>query len=88
LQHEPQGQLLGVEALLRRRGRTLLLEPQDGTRLAAPIPNHAEAKADITDYIVGFYNCKRINSALRNLSPAVYERKMAAHEPIVVSEIT
>ena len=50
--------------------------------------NHAEAKADITDYIVGFYNCKRINSALGNLSPTVYERKMAAHEPIVVSEIT
>ncbi|MBV6325734.1 IS3 family transposase [Duganella violaceipulchra] len=50
--------------------------------------NHAEAKVDITDYIVGFYNCKRINSALGNLSPAVYERKMAAREPIVVSEIT
>ena len=32
--------------------------------------NRAEAKADITDYIVGFYNCKRINSALGNLSPA------------------
>jgi putative transposase len=50
--------------------------------------NHAAAKADITDYIVGFYNCNRINSALGNLAPAVYERKMAAHEPIVVSEIT
>lgn len=50
--------------------------------------NHAEAKADITDYIVGFYNCKRLNSALGNLPPTVYERKMAAREPIVVSEIT
>lgn len=50
--------------------------------------NHAEAKADITDYIVGFYNCKRINSALGNLPPTVYEREMAALEPIVVSEIT
>ena len=50
--------------------------------------NHAEAKADITDYIVGFYNCKRVNSALGNLPPTVYERKMAAREPIVVSEIT
>lgn len=50
--------------------------------------NHAEAKADITDYIVGFYNCKRIHSALGNLPPAVYERKMAAQEPIVVSEIS
>jgi transposase InsO family protein len=50
--------------------------------------NHAEAQADITDYIVGFYNCKRIDSALGNLPPAAYERKMAASEPIVVSEIT
>jgi len=49
--------------------------------------NHVEAKADVTDYIVGFYNCRRINSALGNLSPAVYERKMA-EQPIVVSEIT
>jgi putative transposase len=49
--------------------------------------NNAEAKADITDYIVGFYNCTRINSALGNLSPAVYERKMAV-QPIVVSAIT
>lgn len=49
--------------------------------------NHAEAEADITDCIVGFYNCKRINSALGNLSPAVYERKMAA-QPIEVSENT
>ena len=50
--------------------------------------NRAEAKAGITDYIVGFYNGKRINSALGNLSPSVHERKMAAREPIVVSEIT
>ena len=50
--------------------------------------NHAEAKVDITDYIVGFYNCTRINSVLGNLPPAVYERKMAVHEPIVVSEFT
>ena len=50
--------------------------------------NHAEAKTDITDYIVGFYNCKRINSVLGNLPPTVYERKMAVREPIVVSEIT
>ena len=50
--------------------------------------NHAEAKADITDYIVGFYNCTRINSARCNLPPAVSERKMAVSEPIVVSEFT
>ena len=50
--------------------------------------NHAEAKTDITAYIVGFYNCERLNSALGNLPPTVYERKMAEKEPIVVSEIS
>jgi putative transposase len=50
--------------------------------------NHAEARTDVTDYIVSFYNCKRINSTLGNLSPTAYERKMAALEPIGASEIT
>lgn len=50
--------------------------------------NHTEAKNDIDDYIVSFYNCKRLNSALGNLPPTVYERKMAAQKPIKVSEIT
>ena len=50
--------------------------------------NHTEARNDIADYIVSFYNCKRLNSVLGNLPPTVYERKMAAQEPIVVSEIT
>lgn len=50
--------------------------------------NHTEARNDIADYIVSFYNCERLNSALGNLPPTVYERKMAAQEPIVVSEIT
>lgn len=50
--------------------------------------NHTEAKNDIDDYIVSFYNCKRLNSALGNLPPTVYERKMAAQKPIEVSEIT
>ena len=50
--------------------------------------NHAEARADITDYIAGFYNSQRLNSALGNLPPAAYERKMAVREPIVVSGIT
>ena len=49
--------------------------------------NQSEAKADITDYIVGFYNCKRLNSVLGNLPPAAYERKLAK-VPIDVSEIT
>lgn len=50
--------------------------------------NHTEAKNDIVDYIVSFYNCKRIHSALGNLPPTAYERKMAQHAPIAVSEIT
>ena len=50
--------------------------------------NHTEAKNDIADYIVSFYNCERINSALGNLPPIVYERKMAAKKLIEVSEIT
>lgn len=50
--------------------------------------NQTEAKNDIADYIVSFYNCKRLNSALGNLPPTVYERKMAAQQPIVVSEKT
>jgi putative transposase len=50
--------------------------------------NHSEARNDIADYIVSFYNYERLNSALGNLPPTVYERKMAANEPIVVSENT
>lgn len=50
--------------------------------------NHTEARNDIADYIVSFYNCERLNSVLGNLPPTVYERKMAAKNPIVVSEIT
>ena len=49
--------------------------------------NQSEAKADITDYIVGFYNCKRLNIVLGNLPPAAYEQKLAK-VPIDVSEIT
>ena len=50
--------------------------------------NHAEAKNDITEYIVGFYNCRRLHSALGNLPPSVFERNMAAKKPIDVSEKT
>ena len=50
--------------------------------------NQAEAKIDVTAYIVGFYNCERLNSVLGNLPPSVYERNMAAKKPIVVSGIT
>lgn len=48
--------------------------------------NHSEAKRDIDDYIVSFYNCERLNSALGNLPPTVYEREIAAKKPIEVSE--
>ncbi len=50
--------------------------------------NQAEAKIDIVDYIVGFYNSQRINSVLDNLPPAVFERNMAAKKPIAGYEIT
>ena len=50
--------------------------------------NFDEAKHDITDYIVGFYNCTRLHSTLGYLSPAAFERKMAAKQPIAVSENT
>jgi hypothetical protein len=36
--------------------------------------NHAEAKNDITDYIVRFYNCERMHSVLGNL-PLCLNRK-------------
>ena len=49
--------------------------------------NQAEAKIDVTAYIVGFYNCERLNSVLGNLPPAVFERNMAARKPIAVPEI-
>lgn len=51
--------------------------------------NHDEAKRDITDYIVCFYNSTRLHSTLGYLSPTAYERKMAAPTlPIGVSENT
>ena len=50
--------------------------------------NQAEAKIDVVSYIVGFYNSERLNSVLGNLPPAVFERQMAAKQPIAVSENT
>ena len=49
--------------------------------------NQMEAKADITAYIVGFYNCDRIHSTLGNLSPSVFDRNRAVKKPIGASEI-
>ena len=47
--------------------------------------NQAEAKVDVTAYIVGFYNCTRLHSVLGNLPPSVFERNMAVKKPISVS---
>ena len=40
--------------------------------------NHGEARRDITDYIVNFYNSRRLHSTLGYRSPNDYELKMAA----------
>ncbi len=37
--------------------------------------NHAEAQADIADYIVGFYNPIRLHSTLGYRSPCQYEQQ-------------
>lgn len=50
--------------------------------------NQREATKDVTDYIVGFYNCTRRHSALGNLAPTVYDKQFAVKKPIEVSEIT
>ena len=50
--------------------------------------NHLEAIKDVTEYIVGFYNCVRLHSALGNLPPMIYEMEMAEKELIEVSENT
>jgi transposase InsO family protein len=47
--------------------------------------NHWEAEKDVSEYIVGFYNCVRLHSARGNLPPVVYEQEMAAKKPILVS---
>jgi transposase InsO family protein len=50
--------------------------------------NQMEAKKDVTDYIVGFYNCVRRHSALGNIAPIVYEQLQVAKCPIKVFGIT
>lgn len=49
--------------------------------------NPAEAVRDVTDYIVGFYNSRRLHSKLGYLPPTRYEREMTGKQPIAVSEI-
>lgn len=43
---------------------------------------------DIADYIVGFYNSKRLHSKLGNLPPNASEQQLASTLPIDVSEKT
>lgn len=50
--------------------------------------NHGEARRDIADYIIGFYNSVRIHSTLGYMPPNIYEQQTAAEPPIAVSEIT
>jgi len=50
--------------------------------------NHAEAMNDVADYIVGFYNSKRLHSKLGNLPPNAYEQQLATTLSIDVSEKT
>ena len=37
--------------------------------------NHYEARADVADYIVGFYNTERLHSTLGYKSPAAFEQQ-------------
>ena len=39
--------------------------------------NHSEARKDIADYIVNFYNTRRLHSALGYRSPVDYEQATA-----------
>ena len=37
--------------------------------------NHEEARRDVADYLMKFYNQKRLHSALGEMSPAEFERQ-------------
>ncbi|WP_032440712.1 DDE-type integrase/transposase/recombinase, partial [Klebsiella pneumoniae] len=56
-------------AVMERFFLNLKMERVWQTRYA----NHTEAKQDITDYIVNFYNSTRLHSKLGYRSPAQYE---------------
>ena len=42
----------------------------------------AEARRDLFQYIEGFYNSRRLHSALRYISPAFAKRMAAEHRPL------
>jgi len=48
--------------------------------------NYTEAMRDVTDYIVNFYNGRRLHSSLGYLPPNSYEMNMAEQQLICVSE--
>ena len=48
--------------------------------------NHDEARRDINQYIVAFYNPVHLHSTLGYLLPAAYEANPTAKEPIRLSE--
>ena len=48
--------------------------------------NHDEAIRDVSDYIVNFYNSRRLHSSLGYRSPNNYEIKMITKQPIAVFE--
>ncbi|WP_206363428.1 IS3 family transposase [Cupriavidus necator] len=50
--------------------------------------NHDEARRDINQYIIAFYNPVRLHSTLGYLSPTAYEAETTVKEPICLSEIT
>jgi transposase InsO family protein len=50
--------------------------------------NHGEARRDINQYIVSFYNAVRLHSTLGYLSPVAYEAKLTVKQPIGLSEMT
>lgn len=48
--------------------------------------SHTVVIRDVTDYIVNFYNNRRLHSSFGYLSPNSCELKMAGQQPIGVSE--
>lgn len=60
-----------------------LFSRQAGWAAAPDMP--AEANRHITDYIVSFYNSRRLHSTLGNLPPNAYDRNQADKQPISVS---
>jgi transposase InsO family protein len=67
VQHEPARQLL------RQLGDgSVLLDPKG--EVGERFPSHAEAKAELFDYIEVFYNQRRRHSSAGRMSPADFER--------------